>query len=447
MSNKNGPYLKIVNWDEWCRKDLRTGNGFIITEPPTTKRKEKSHNPNDDTRMRNVKSENGIWSSKFGSDWSDENAFEERYSCHCGELRGKIHEGEVCPLCNTKITFRGVDVNKRGWIILESDNRKIIHPLYYKKLASVIGESKFNKIIKYDKIITKNGQIQEKVKEKSDGPFAYIGLIEFRERFDEILEYYRQRNKKNRAKLERIEEIERDREKVFASSIPVISSVLRSSSFRIDTLFYTDIDKYYNIIFSLVKKINDLDLDEKNRVALIGEETTKMEIPSMLSALQEKIMILYKLIFDCIDGKEGQIKGEVLGGMINFSSRDVIIPDPTLRADEIKINYSAFLELYKYEIIACLVSIHGISKNEANKQWHDAKIEKSKKMYEVMKYINKTPRTVLINRNPSINYGSIICVKIKDIKFDFKDDYTMSIPCQVLPVMNADQKSRSEYVS
>ena len=99
----------------------------------------------------------------------------------------------------------------------------------------------------------------------------------------------------------------------------------------------------------------------------------------------------------------------------------------------------AFLELYKYEIISCLVNIDDITENEAYNMWFKARIEYSPKIYEVMNYILKKYKPkVIINRNPTINYGSLLCVKIARIKHEFPEDYTMSLPIQILPVLNAD---------
>ena len=105
------------------------------------------------------------------------------------------------------------------------------------------------------------------------------------------------------------------------------------------------------------------------------------------------------------------IKSEILGGMINFSSRDVIVPDPTLKSDEIRLNYFAMLELFKYEIIACLVNIGNITESEAHDQWFKARIEYSPKIYEVMNYILKTHKPkIIINRNPVFEkFGAQSC--------------------------------------
>ena len=164
-----------------------------------------------------------------------------------------------------------------------------------------------------------------------------------------------------------------------------------------------------------------------------------MDIATILSTIQEKLMELWELVFDLINQKDGFIKSEILGGMINFSSRCVIIPDPELKADEVKLNYMAFLELYKYEIIAYLVKMGGITENEAYEAWFKARIVYNPKIYEVMNFILKKRKPkILINRNPTINYGSLLCVKIKSIKNEFSEDYTMSMPLQILTVLNAD---------
>ena len=59
-----------------------------------------------------------------------------------------------------------------------------------------------------------------------------------------------------------------------------------------------------------------------------------------------------------------------------------------------------------------------------------------------MKYLlKKWQPKVLINRNPTINYGSMLLMKIVDIKNDNTDQYTMSLPIQILKVLNADQST------
>lgn len=44
---------------------------------------------------------------------------------------------------------------------------------------------------------------------------------------------------------------------------------------------------------------------------------------------------------------------------------------------------------------------------------------------------------VILNRNPTITFGSILLMKIRKIKPD-SDDMTLAIPSAILPGLNAD---------
>ena len=88
------------------------------------------------------------------------------------------------------------------------------------------------------------------------------------------------------------------------------------------TILYKDIcDKKYNSIFSSARLLNDTDLYEKRRKKWTKEKRERMDIATILSTIQEKLMQLWELVFDLINQKDGFIKSEILGGMINFSSR------------------------------------------------------------------------------------------------------------------------------
>ena len=423
-----GVKLKKMNWDKECERDLVSNLGFRITEPAFKKTTVKIiENSKEVKKIKEEKTMNGIHSPLFATDYEDEDAFSERYTCQCKELKGRVYEGEICPICNTEVKFRDVDLRITGWIIL--DNHKIIQPIFYRMIKSIIGEKTLLEILEYNKDITNDGQIKNKI---SKNPYMGIGMIEFRERFDEIINYYKSK-KKNKAEL--ADEVLREKDKVFASCIPVFSSVLRPILFKGDSFLYNPIDKKYTPIYSLVSSLNAqnaVNKNNKNKKKRIDEHT-------MLFSLQIKLMKLWDLVFSLINQKDGHIKDQLLGGRLNFSARNVIIPDPTLKPDEIKLGYLAFLELYKYEIIAHLVKMNDINENMAYEQWYKATINFNQKIYEVMKYIvDKKNPCVIINRNPTINYGSILFMKIVDIKGEYKNDFTMSLPIQVLSVLNAD---------
>lgn len=411
---KNDVKLVKLNWNEECRADMITKRGFEVTQPAFEKKEEKSMY--------------GIHSPLFATDWEDEDAFAERYSCKCKELKGRVYEGEVCPICNTEVKFRDVDLRTTGWILLY--NHSIIQPIFYNMIESIIG-NQFADIVEFDKDLTRDGAPVDKSTKVN--PFKGIGLIEFRERFDEILDYYWVKKKHKR---ELITEVRNERDKVFASAIPVYSSVLRPVSFRNETFFFNGIDRKYNVIFADSRLLNNRNHPQPKKAK---SKRSRMDEPTILHAIQKNVNELWQLIFSQINQKNGHIKEQILGGRINFSARNVIIPDPYLRADEVRLGYLAFLELFKYEVIALISNLNNSTQNQAYEDWYRATIKFDAKIYEIMMYIvNKRKPRILINRNPTINYGSMLLMRIVDIKREYEDDYTMSLPIQILRVLNAD---------
>lgn len=402
--------LVKINWDQECYKDFITGKGFRVTEPGIVKKKKRP---------------NGIFSQKFATDWEDDFSFSERYSCDCKELRGKIFEGEKCPSCNTVVRFVDVDMDITGWIIIERGH--IIQPTMYKKLEFLIGEETLADILNEKKDITVAA-----TSKKTQHPYSRIGMIGFKEHYDDIIEYFYKKKKKEKKDI--YEELKADKEYVFAQSIPVFSSVIRPVRIKNEELQYASINKTYNVIFSLANKINSLVYIKRKNT-----EKASIELNVALAKLQTRVNELWNFIFDQINSKEGHIKSEILGGRVNFTARNVIIPDPTLKADEVVLCYRTMMELFKFEIISYLVKLYDISEIEANAQWQWSLINFNNKIFELIQYyIKKHKPRIIINRPPTINFGSILCMKIKDVKKGEGEDYTMNLPIRILPVLNAD---------
>jgi len=96
------------------------------------------------------------------------------------------------------------------------------------------------------------------------------------------------------------------------------------------------------------------------------------------------------------------------------------------------------LELYKFEVISILKTTENISLKEAEKEWYKASLKYDDKVWKIMKkMVNDNEVGVLLNRNPTINYGSILYLKVADVKKDFSD-VTMSLHNSVLTVLAGD---------
>ena len=158
-----------------------------------------------------------------------------------------------------------------------------------------------------------------------------------------------------------------------------------------------------------------------------------------LSELQKYLMQYWNIICESISGKEGLVKDGVMGGRVNWSARDVIVPDPTLRCNRLKVGYVLFLELYKFELIQLLVRMKDITFNEAFEQWSFASTHFDESMWRLMNhYILKTKPMVILNRNPSINFGSLMLFYLDEVEAGYTESFVLRIPITVLRKFNAD---------
>lgn len=410
LYKQKGVRFDIIDFDKECERDILINKGFVICEPAYKK---------------GVKNKLGTHSPLFGSDWDDDDSFAERFRCTCGELKGKTYKDDICPMCGDPVTFKDVDYKIFGWIVLQ--NNHIVHPLWYNIIETAIGAKILDEIIRFEKPTDINGHILTDLSDtniKTSTPFYNIGIEEFRERFIEIMVYYK---KKKKDKKELFQFIMKNKHKIFTHCIPVCSSILRPLMIKTDTMVYTEIDRNYNSIVTIVNKLNKS-----------TSELDEIDIPFKLAAVQKKVQTIWTKVFDIINQKEGFIKDQVLGGRLNYSARNVIIPDPTLPADEVKVGYKCFMELYKHELIAIISKVKGITENEAHTLWYNAMIKFSETFYQAMLHIVRTfDPCILLNRNPTINYGSMLCVNITHVSREL-DSYTMKLPIQILTELNAD---------
>lgn len=439
QSQKYTVSMFLRDWDQDCRVDMVSGKGFYVTEEPYA------------DNYKQKKNFNGIMSERFCTDWSDEGAFQERYKCHCGDLYGKAHENEICPKCSTKVEYKDVDYKMFAWIQL--NGLSIIQPSYYYLLASFLTEPALKEMLEIQFSTDLSGNISDgytqrevdpdiaiqpstlmeedekkKAGNKPKSPFKGIGLIEFKERFKEIIRWG-MKVKKDKKELGML--LLDNEEQVFCSNIPVYTSILRPESVKNEVYNYYDINTIYNTIFSLTRVLYGCYVTSKL-------ERERLDAVSALSRIQTKVCLLYQSIFDIIKGKEGFINQQIIGGRLSWSSRCVIIPDSTLHADQVILPYLAFLEMYKFEIIGYIAEINQVSEAKAFYLWNMAKLKFDEKVHQIMKFIIKKHQPmVIINRNPTINYGSLLPVYVKDVT-DSIDNLCMSLPISILRNLNAD---------
>ena len=286
--------MRRLNWDGEFYSDILKGTGFIITEPAEVNI--------DGTKQKSMY---GPQSPLYGTSYEDEQSFIERYRCKCGAFKSRQFEGEICPICSTKVEFRDSDINVTGWISL--GNNRIISPYYFNVLHQTLGKNVFPDIIYAKYKITTDGRrvkpTEEDLDTKPSSPFAGIGVDAFYENYENILTYFANQ-KKNKAKT--FDLLLKQKRCVFVSHIPIASTLLRPQSITSDTFYFNSIDKIVNTMFSLSENLKNCIDVEKDYI---------------LQRLQTKVNEMWNIYFEVLNGKDGLIRGELLGGSLNFTSR------------------------------------------------------------------------------------------------------------------------------
>ena len=381
-------YMERINFDKEKEEDLKKGKGFIISSPKATLKKD-------------IKNPNGIFSSNFGQRLGDQNPFMDRYSCQCGNLKSAMNNGLVCEKCNTICKFVDDDFAMFGWIEINPEYA-IINPDIYKQLDIFFGRSKYIKdkkskrgsvllnMIDFDQEMDQAGNIIGP-KIKNNEPFYGIGLIDFQKRFDEIMDFYYNKNKKK----EIYDDIMKDRDKVFIHSIPVYTTLLRPMDIAAETMYYEKTNGYFNMMVRQAQLIN------KNKRQIDRHPRQKN---LQLFRLQMKYMVLYDEVVDILNGKKGELRN-LVSGRFNFSSRAVIKQNPNLRIDQVELPYTELVIAEQQRIINILHRTLNISYQEAYDKWFNAVGKVDPTIVNILNDLIKSSGEgipVIINRNPTI---------------------------------------------
>ena len=415
-------YLETINMDDERKSDLLNGKGFVITASKGIKNA--------------LKDDNGIYSKKYGQQLGDMNPYINRYRCECGKTESRINNGIICPNCHKPVKKVDDRYDYYGWFVLI--NHIVIHPMIYRKLDFFFGpgerggkgskkdkkkQTKLYNMLQYKRKIDKDGHAHPLDKVPKNQPFYGIGIAEFEKRFDEIMDYYLKQYPKKKPYYD---DIMADREKVFTHSLPAFTTCLRPFNINEETktMSYESINAKYSLISTLVYYINhsenDMDAYEK-------------QMQSYLFDLQNTFNDIVTEIINILKDKKGKLRS-LISGRFNFTARAVIVQNPNLRIDQVTMPYAAMVIMFEQKIKNILCRSHGYSPNDADQQWQKALINPDKEVCMILDSLIENGVPILLNRNPTIAYGSILCLYV--VKYTM--DLTIGVPLQVLKFMNAD---------
>ena len=311
------------------------------------------------------------------------------------------------------------------------DKYHVIHPSLFMALSKFIDNDTFMNIIKFGMEVDKDGKVVDREKPAKHEPFFGIGMMGFYDRFEEIMEYYREKGK-SPAKQEYYQMLmEAGKNKIFTHSIPVYTTLLRPYRVEGGDLHYEGTNAIFKILASLTAQVNN------DNIRLEQKEIIQNDL---LFDIQMKIKALFDEINKILSGKKGSIR-QLFGGRFNFTSRSVIVPLSDVKIDEIRLSYQCLCGLLQQVIINILKRSYNMSYNNAYEYLDEHRKERDPIIESIINGLIESAKKagmrglpMLINRNPTINFGGIVGVYCTGIS----SGYTMGISLQIISGLAAD---------
>ena len=356
---------------------------------------------------------------------------EKTFSCNCGALRGRTNEGLICEECHTECKENGNKIENLGWIDI-SNEFKLIHPAIYPFIEKYIGAKRLKAMLYAQIPIDIDGNVCESKEPKTaSNPYPELiglGLPDFEANFDGIMELFKPQSGKDPEKMKLYNFIRRNRDKVFISKFPVISSKLRPCLVKGKQVIQDELNTKYLQLTRLVSCYRTLGFDNE-----------PLSVFPLFAKMQQLVNELYDSIIESLNGKTGIIRNLMLAGRLNFSSRCVIVPTPLEeKPDAVYVPYIAGLELMKLQVMGRLHREYHLALEEARVRIENAQREFDETVYNLaVEELGENGFPAILNRNPSIALGSLQKVRVTKIKRD-PTDYTMNISVMIFSPLNAD---------
>ena len=249
------------------------------------------------------------------TDFGDDAAYAECWSCKCKKYVGKMYLGKVCERCGSPVEYTGIDLTKYGWIIL--DDFKVIHPIYDQKLLNTLGKQDDDYVL--DKILEvrydDNGNTEYTDKELlqlKKHPFIHKGMhwLSDPRNMLTVLNYYEK--KRTKAKEKAFKELKNEIFNIFTSSIPVYTAILRTEmpGEKGGKVFKLKVNTCYTAMIRLTNSVNAIDREDY---------LDKMHtINKQLYAVQREIRGVFDDTYVSLKDKQGILMSKVVGKLIIF---------------------------------------------------------------------------------------------------------------------------------
>jgi hypothetical protein len=356
-------------------------------------------------------------------------------TCKCGAVRGVSKRGTICPLCGTECSSHFVDqLTHTAWIGIPSHLPPVLHPVWYMILKRWTGGQK-----KYESVVD---ILMNPTLEVPDQLVPYLpperSFRYFYEHFDELLHMMLHSYPVTARKplAHSVEVFSRHYRKVaFCKHLPILHSSLHPLRRNTGTLYFAEKTSQ-----SIIEAAIDLS------AMTYSERATKMtpEVQNArLHGVYTSVIRYYQdLVKTKLGGKNALLRKHNFGTRIHWSIRAVIVPHDELRdLDEVVLPWGSTLNLLKLQILNFLMNRYHRTLEEALSIFMTALSKYDRVVDDIVKQIiyefpdHKMP--IAMGRNPTIAYGSIMKLYVKDFRKDPEDE-TMSINACIVSRPNAD---------
>ena len=382
-------------------------------------------------------------------------------TCQCGMTRGVSKAGLICPYCDTECSSQFVDsLEHSSWINIPEEFPPVLHPTWYMVLAEFAqlssrkrgaegGMGKYNVIDVFLNPKLESGNSGIVVAEELQMLLAgKRGFSYFAKHPDEMLDIFMYGYKKN-AKNKKLPELEAFRRQyqdvLFTRKLPLLHSSLHPLTSGVGgTMKY--MDKSSGSIIEAIVDLNN---------ALFKIRSSESKGKPMSDALKDKkLFSIYTKIIDYYDklintsngskiaSKQGILRKHCFGSRLHDTYRAVVIPQVTpMPLDELVMPWGIMVTVLKPNILNYLVNVRKMSVPDALDKYHQSLAVYDEVVDEaITSYIAATRKgkiPVIMGRNPTIAYGSLMLLYVKNYKKAPRDE-TISVNACIVNPLNMD---------
>ena len=345
-------------------------------------------------------------------------------SCECGQIRGEMRRGIICPNCGTECCSHFVDkLEQKAWINIPTEMGPVLHPIWYWMLEQLTrrGAGRTTGIPLIEILLKPDSAFRGKKRQvivppdfepfildngRARGFKAFAENVDYY--MDVLLNKYPRTAKKPIANgIRKLYELYKDC--MFTTKLPILHNSLNPVTDNGATLKYID-ESSANILEAV------MDLSSEERKIKSGNRRRCTD--GALFNIYSKILDYYGGIITDMGKKPGDIRKHAGGSRVNFGFRTVVHPhSEVMDTDEVVLPWGIMVNCFKPVILNFLMNKFNYTCNQALLAHRRALVTYDPIVDQCLQmYIDGTPKKkvpILLGRNPTLNYGSIILLYVK----------------------------------